>query len=154
MTRRKAHKNWVVWVLLLTSLSLSSFQILCVCVCVRIPTCLNRSLKTPKKHNSLLWLGLVLRHSQFSALHKDLNTEVVHYGCWFSTGPQPSGGHICLANNNKMKNTDRSSECCWHCATNNKLNNKQQWGAHGVFLCNCLEFILQITFSERRWMDR
>jgi hypothetical protein len=133
MTRRKAHKNWVC---LSTPINLPFLVFfpnsVCVCVCVRIPTCLNHGLKTPEKHNSLLCLGLVQRHSQFSALHKDLNTEVVHYGCRFSTGPQPSGGHICLANNNKMKNTDRSSECCWHCATNNKTQQQTtmrcSWG--------------------------
>ncbi len=98
----------------------------------KLCVCVSSNLFEPQLENSqeaqfspILWP--LQKQSQFSALDMELNTGAVHYGCWFSTGPQPSGGHIChKVNNNKKKNVDRSSECCWHYAMDNKLNNEQQ----------------------------
>ncbi len=153
MTRKKAHKN-------LGTFEHSPFIIffpnsVCVCVNHSLKTCLKPQLENSQEAQFSPILCPLQRQSQFSALDMELNTGAVHYGCWFCTGPQPSGGHIChKVNNNKKMNVDRSSECCWHYAMNNKLNNKQKWHAHGVFLCNCHEFILQIISLGRRQMDR
>jgi hypothetical protein len=74
----------------------------------KLCVCLSSNLFEPQLENSqeaqfspILWP--LQRQSQFSALDMELNTGAVHYGCWFSTGPQPSGGHICHKVNNNKK---------------------------------------------------